>query len=186
MATVAKPKPITAEDFLDMDLGEGIYELVRGEVVEMPMPMPEHGRYCMNSAFDLESFGRRTGFGYTLSNDSYVITGRGPDTVRGGDVCFYSNARWPREKLGKGLIPVPPDLVVEVLSPSNRPGEIRRKVYEYLDAGVLMVWVIDPERRRMLLFRPNDLEARIYRETDAIEDLPELPDFRCVVADFFA
>ena len=120
MATVTRP--ITADEFLEMDLGEGEHELVRGEIVSMPTPMPAHGRYCMNSSFLLEIFGRATGFGYAITNDSAVQTERGPDTVRGADVAFYSHARWPREKLGKGLIPVPPDLVVEVLSPSNRPG----------------------------------------------------------------
>ena len=184
MATVTKL--ITADEFLEMDLGEGIFELVRGEIVELPLPMPAHGRYCGNSYFLLETFGRTTGLGYALSNDSAVKTERGPDSVRGADISYYSRALWPRERIGKGLIPVPPDLVVEVLSPSNRPAEMSQKIYEYLAAGVLMVWLIDPDRRRLLLYRPDEFAPRIYREEDALEDLPELPGFRCLVTDFFA
>ena len=63
---------------------------------------------------------------------------------------------------------------------------MRRKVVEYLDAGVLMVWVIDPEDRCLLLYRPDKVGPLVYREGDAVENLPELPGFRCLVSDFFA
>ena len=136
MATVTQPKLLTAEEFMAADLGEGTFELVRGEVVELPPAMPEHGRVCVNVGFALESFGRQTGYGYCLSNDSAVLTERGPDTVRGADVCFYSHARWPRSQVGNSLPPVPPDLAVEVYSPGNRRGEMNKKVTEYLGVGV--------------------------------------------------
>ena len=74
MATAAQPKLLTAEEFMAADLGEGTFELVRGEVVEVPPPMPEHGRVCVNSGFALESYGRQSGLGYALSNDSAVLT----------------------------------------------------------------------------------------------------------------
>ena len=80
MATVTQTKLMTAEEFMAADLGEGIFELVRGEVVEMPPPMPEHGRVCGNAFFVLESYGRQSGLGYALSNDSAVLTERNPDT----------------------------------------------------------------------------------------------------------
>ena len=69
-------------------------------------------------------YGRQSGLGYALSNDSAVLTERDPDTVRGADVCFYSHARWPRIQVGKTLPPVPPDLAVEVVfagQPARRP-----------------------------------------------------------------
>jgi Uma2 family endonuclease len=184
MATVTKP--ITAEAFMQMDLGEGIHELVRGEVIDVPQPMPEPGRVAFTTGFVLELYGCQTGYGYVLTNDSAVLTERGPDTVRGADVCYYSHARWPREKIGKGLIPVPPDLVVEVYSPGNRPAAMRAKVNEYLDAGVLMVWVIPPVKRQLVLYRPDDFPETIYNESGTVENLPELPGFRCAVSEFFA
>jgi len=185
MATVAETKLLTAEEFMAADLGEGTFELVRGEVVKMPPPMPEHGRVCMNVGFALESFGRQTGFGYAISNDSAVLTERGPDTVRGPDVCFYSHARWPLSKVGRGLPPVSPDLAVEVVSPSNRTGAILKKTLEYLEVGVPLIWIVHPRRRHVTVYRGGDAEPISLREGDFLENLPELPGFRCPVADFF-
>lgn len=185
MATTGKDL-VTAEQFLRMDLGEGTFELVRGEVVEVSPPMPEHGKVCMSIAFPLELFGRQTGYGYVLSNDSAVQTERGPDTVRGADLCFYSERRLPRSDVGNSVPPIPPDLVVEVASPGDRPAEISRKVDEYLRAGVAMVWVAYPKQRTLAIHRPGDDQGpATLTERDIVEDLPELPGFRCRVVEFF-
>lgn len=184
MATAEKL--ITAEQFMAMDLGEGAYELVRGEVVRVPPPRPRHGRTCLTVGYVLESFGRRTGLGYAIGNDAAVVTERGPDTVRGADISFYSEARWPRAQVGDGLPPVVPDLVVEVVSPSDRPGEIRRKIDDYLNAGVRMVWVVDPAMRTVLIYRPDAPAPALLGEADVIEGPAELPGFRRPVAEFFA
>ncbi|HKI20124.1 MAG TPA: Uma2 family endonuclease, partial [Isosphaeraceae bacterium] len=74
MATATTTKLVTAEEFMAADLGEGSFELVRGEVVEVPPAMPEHGRVCGNAFYLLETYGRQTGLGYALSNDSAVVT----------------------------------------------------------------------------------------------------------------
>jgi Uma2 family endonuclease len=185
MATDVQPKLLTAEEFMEMDLGEGTFELVRGEVVELPPTRSKHGRVCVKILFALESFGRRTGFGYTLANDSAVQTERGPDTVRGADVCFYSHARWPESKLGDDIPAVPPDVAVEVLSPGNRPVEIAAKVAEYLTAGVFVVLIADPKRRTVAIYRRGDQSPVVLGDSKLIENMPELPGFVCMVSDFF-
>jgi Uma2 family endonuclease len=185
MATVAKPQLMTAEEFMGADLGEGTHELVRGEVVDVPPAMPEHGVVCGNVVGILWHYGRTSGHGYPLSNDSAVLTERDPDAVRGADVCFYSHARWPRSEVGDALPPVPPDLVVEVASPGNRQKALFKKITEYLEIGVPLVWVVYPKRRQIAIYRGEDAEPIFLREGDVIEDLPELPGFRCPVADFF-
>jgi Uma2 family endonuclease len=184
MATTTKSL-LTAEEFMDRYSGEGSYELVRGEVIELAPGMPEHGRICVRVTFLLETFGRQTGFGYVLSNDTAVVTERGPDTVRGADVSFFSHTRLPEASLESRLTSVPPDLAVEVYSNSNRPGEMRRKINEYLDAGVLMAWVINPRHRHVAIYRPGEPVPFILGSSDVIENLPELPGFRCPVAAFF-
>jgi Uma2 family endonuclease len=184
MATAAQTKLMTAEEFMSADLGEGRFELVRGEVVRVPLPMPQHGRVCSKFIRILDTFGLTSGFGYCLS-ESAVATERGPDTVRGPDICFYSHASWPESEVGTGLPPVPPDLVVEVVSPSNRPGEMQRKVTEYLEAGVLLVLIVDPARRKAALYRLREVFPTILSESDVLENLPELPGFTCPLADFF-
>jgi Uma2 family endonuclease len=185
MATVTEPKLLTAEGFMAANLGAGNFELVRGAVVEVPPPMPEYGRVCGNAFFVLESYGRQTGLGYALSNDSAVLTARGPDTVRGPDVSFYSHARWPRSEVGWGLPPVPPDVAIEVVSAGNGRGQISRKVSEYQVIGTLLVWVVYPASRRVVIYRSDDQPPLVLREDAVIENLPELPGFRCPVADFF-
>jgi Uma2 family endonuclease len=185
MATVAQPKLLTAEEFMAADFGEGNFELVRGEVVDVPPAMPDHGRVWGKAFLALETYGLQSGLGYALSNDSAVVTERGPDTVRGADVCFYSHARWPESRLSEGLPAVLPDLVVEVLSPRDRPGAMLKKIVEYLEAGVSLIWVIDPPRRRVALYRPGDVFPVFLNEGEILENLPELPGFRCPVADFF-
>jgi Uma2 family endonuclease len=185
MATAAPPKLLTAEEFMDLDLGEGMHELVRGEIIEMPPPTPEHGRICVNVAFALESFGRQSGLGYALSNDSALLTGRGPDSVPGVDVCYYTHARWPRDSVGGKLATVAPDVAVEVLSPGNRPGETLKKISEYLSAGVMLVLLVDPKTKQVGVYRANEPFPNILHESDELEGFPELPGFRLRVAEFF-
>jgi Uma2 family endonuclease len=185
MATASQSKLMTAEEFMAADLGEGRFELVRGEVIEVPPSMPDHGLVCGNFAGVLWDYGRRSGYGYVLSNDAAVQTEQDPDTVRGADVSFYSHARWPISKVTGELIPIPPDLAVEVVSPSNRRGAILKKIGEYREAGVLMVWVVYPKRRRVAVYRGDEDEPVVYREGDVLEGFPELPGFRCPVSDLF-
>jgi Uma2 family endonuclease len=184
MASAAPARLMTALEFMEADLGDGMFELVKGVVVRMAPPSPEHGRVCINVGFVLESFGRRSGLGYVLA-DSAVQTRRDPDTVRGPDVCFFSQSRWPRSEVGTGVPPVPPDLAVEVFSPSNRDWEIQVKVGEYLDAGVSLIWVVYPRSRSVAIYRPDGQPPVVLKEDQVIENLPELPGFRCPVADLF-
>jgi Uma2 family endonuclease len=167
------------------DIGEGTFELVRGEVTKQPPAMPEHGVICSNVTAILWNYGRESGHGYPLSNDSAVLTECGPDTVRGPDVCFYSHVRLPRSQVGDSLPAVPPDMAVEVDSPGNRPSEILKKISEYLGVGVPLVWVIHPRRRAVVLYRADEPAPFMLREGDVLENLPELPGFRCAVSDFF-
>jgi Uma2 family endonuclease len=185
MATDVPVKLLTAEEFMASDLEDGNFELVRGEVVQLPPTMPEHGRICVNVVFLLETYGRQTGYGYALSNDPGVVTERGPDTVRGPDICFFSHDRWPRSEIGSKLPPVSPNMVVEVYSPGNRPGQMLEKVAEYLAAGIPLVWVIYPKNRKVAIYRSADEPPEVLKDDAIIENVPELPGFRFPVADFF-
>ena len=95
----------------------------------------------------LGEYAKDRDLGRVLSNDTGVITERGPDTVRGADISFYSFARVPKGPLPDRYLDTPPDLVVEVLSPSDRWPKVLAKVAEYLDAGTTVVLVLDDERR---------------------------------------
>jgi Uma2 family endonuclease len=186
MATAAESSTrITAGDFLAMSAGDGSFELVRGEVVALSPGTPLHGRVCAKVAFPLEAFGRQTGHGYALTNSATVVTGRKPDTVRRADVAYYSHARLPSPTLTGTLLKVVPDLIVEVLERADRAANILGRVVEYLNVGVLMTWIVHPEKRTMAIFRPDDPIPTIYGDSDVIVNFSELPGFRCAVSGFF-
>lgn len=174
---------ITAEAFAEMSF-EGSAELVRGEIIEMPLAGAQHGKVAMNAAFALESWARSSDDFDVIVNDPGVVTERGPDTVRGPDVCVIRRSRLAGDQLPKGFFTVPPDLVVEVRSPSDRWKDLIGKAGEYLECGVLEVWVIDPDSRRVHIYRSND-EPDVLSLTDSIQSEIVLPGFSCKVCDFF-
>ncbi len=79
-----------------------------------------------------------------------------------------------------------PDLVVEVRSPGNRPAEIREKLDEYLRAAIPMVWLVDPERCAVAIYRPEEPYPVVLGADAVLEGFPELPGFLCPVAELFA
>jgi Uma2 family endonuclease len=117
------------------------------------------------------------------SNDSGVILERDPDTVRGPDVAWYDDAP-SFERLPPKYGEIPPRLIVEVLSPSDRADRIIHKITDYLRNGVELVWLIDPEARTVTVYRP-DTGPRVYTEKEELSGDDVLPGFRCRVADFF-
>src|SRR5262249_22595974 len=136
MATAAIPaeKLLTAEEFgLLPDDGVPM-ELVRGRIVPLSVPEPRHGYFCSRIVQILSSFTERRSVGRVMCNDSAVITGRGPDTVRGADVSFYNYERLPRGPIPDGYLAVVPNVVFEVRSPTDRWSEVLVKVAEYLNA----------------------------------------------------
>ena len=182
-AVIDPPKLLTAEEYAALPDDGRITELVKGVIVEMPSPKPAHGYVCSNFSGALRDFVRPRDIGRVVSNDSGVVTERGPDTVRGADVAYYSYERVPRGPLPDGYWPAP-ELVVEVRSPSDRTSVVMAKVSEYLAAGVRVVLVAWPEQSTIMAY----CEEYFNRSFGVGEDLvlPELfPDFRVPVRTLF-
>lgn len=108
---------------------------------------------------------------------------RAPDTVLAPDVAFIAGERWPAET--SGFVELAPDLAVEIVSPSNSPGEIERKVAIYLRAGVRSVWVVYPTERQVVVHMPSHPPA-VFREGDQIDGGEVLPGLSLPVAEIFA
>lgn len=183
MSTVAT-KPMTAEEFfLTEEFEDGKYELVRGEIEFMPPPGFRHGEVQGNIAFIIKLFLKSHRLG-RLVTESGAITERDPDSVRGPDVSFYSAARLPFGVEVVAYHDLPPDLCVEVRSPSDTKSGLRAKAHEYLAGGVKLVWVVDPEDHSVTVYdsklKSTVLEAEATLTADAV-----LPGFSCTVADFF-
>jgi Uma2 family endonuclease len=79
--------------------------------------------------------------------------------------------------------PIPPDLVVEVLSPSNDPGDMRIKITNYLTAGTTM-WVVDPYKKLVGIFAPGQ-KAQKHGLDDTLDGGEVLPGFTLAVKDIF-
>lgn len=122
--------------------------------------------------------------GYVTGEQGFYELPGGP--VRGSDLSFTSWDRLPGRVRRREPIPLGgPDLVVEVLSPSNTPGEMKRKRSEYFRGGVRLLWEIDPRTRT----------ARVYTSETAFSDMtaadtlvgdPVLPGFTLSLSQLFA
>jgi Uma2 family endonuclease len=176
---------LTAEEYGELpDLG-GPSELVRGQIMMMNMPASFHGKICFRIAYLLQRYLDDHDLGHVLTNDSGVITGRDPDTVRGADVAYYSYARVPRDYPRKGYWPAAPELVFEVLSPSDQESETLVKKDEYLQAGVLLVCIVAPERQCVTVFS-TDHPAVVLTAKETLEFPSVLPGFKVQVGQLFA
>lgn len=175
---------MTAEEFAVMpDQGHPV-ELVRGRIVAMNAPGFSHGKYCARICFFLMLYLRDHDIGHVLSNDSGVVTQRGPDTVRGGDVSFYRYDRLSKNERPTKYPAVAPNLVFEVRSPSDRWKDILAKTAEYLQAGVDTVCVVDPDTETIRVYLPDQPETTL--EIDDTLVLPELlPKFSLTVKELF-
>lgn len=187
-ATVPPPKTrMTADEFYDFvgrpENAERQWELVRGEAVEMPSPTKIHGVVCKTISRILDEYAERVGRGYVTGNDSGTLLERDPDTVRGPDVAFFLDAdsfddlhpKWGEE---------PPVFVVEVMSPNDRMSDVNDKIADYLDNGVRLVWLVDPELRKVSVYRP-DRSLKVFGEAASLTGGDEMPGLECRVADFF-
>ena len=188
MATVAT-RLMTAEEFDAFvslpENAERSFELDEGEVIEVPSPKKFHGFVCGNLTIELGTYARRRGSGYVCSNDVGILIGREPDTVRGPDVAFFDDGQTYAEMLAEeGYAETPPTFVAEVLSPSDRPGPVARKVTQYLRAGVKLVWVLDPERREVFVYRPGT-EPDVIPADGTLDGGAALPGLAVLVAELF-
>jgi Uma2 family endonuclease len=159
-------------------------ELICGRIVAMPPPGRRHGTVCLKAGRIFGNWVEDHDLGHTLSNDSGVVTERDPDTVRGADVAYYSYARLPKGAVSAGYGPEVPEIVVEVLSPSDRWSEVLIKVTEYLEAGVLVVVVLDPESRFAHVFGV-DVAPQILKGDDELTFPGILEGFAVRVGRFF-
>jgi Uma2 family endonuclease len=160
------------------------YELVCGLLVSEPLPGGRHGRIAARIAAVLDGHVRGQRIGVVLTCDTGFILHRAPDTMRGPDVAFVRRERYAALEDESKAIPGPPDLAVEVLSPSNGPAEVRAKVADDLAAGALLVWVVDPETETVASYRKL-LEPRVTGREGVLGGADVLPGLELPVADIF-
>jgi len=177
---------LTCEEFEKLCLADelGPCELVDGEVIPLAPGGPEHSFSSNNISVLLTNFVRRHRLGRVFGNEAGIHTRLDPPCSRGMDVAFFSYRRLPRGNLPKGFFRVAPELVVEVLGEDDTWASMERKVREYHDIGVEMVWLADPETRTVKRF-PRGTEPTVVPADGQISGGDILPGFVVPVARFF-
>ncbi len=159
------------------------FELVRGEVIELPLAKKPHGVIGGNVFGFLWLYARRTGIGYVTMAETGILLERDPDTVRGADVALFDDAH-TIEDLDPDYGDVPPRLAVEVTTPDTKWAKLEIKIADYLRNRVKMVWVVNPEARTVRIHLPGQEPVTLSADEE-IDGGTVLPGFRCNVIDFF-
>lgn len=158
-------------------------ELVAGRLLPMPMTGHVHGKFVARLGAKLVSYADEAGRGIALAGEVGIYTRRDPDTVRGADAAYISEERYARR--GPSVfLDIAPELVVEILSPDDRPGESMKKIREYLEVGVDRVWYIDPRRRTVRVHRALE-QVETLEIGDVLRDEEILPGFSLPLSDLF-
>jgi Uma2 family endonuclease len=181
--SIPTPNRISIDDFVRKYSGEYV-ELIDGIVVELPMPGLTHGEICANLAFELTLWVRKQQLGRIVTNDSFIRTRSNPDRIRGADVAFLSYANYPKDQPLPPIATIPPELIVEVRSPSDRWIQLVEKANEYLDAGIQVVLLIDPESQQVHLYQQG-IEPVVLGLNDELALPNQLPGFSTSVRKFF-
>ena len=185
--TMSPPSPtrrlITADELLTLPKKDELYELVRGELRVMSPAGGRHGQIGMKLGILLGHFVMTNQLGVVVNADTGFLLKRDPDTVRAPDVGFLSAARVPPTGIPDGYIDGPPDLAVEVISPTDTLYEVDDKIAEYLAAGTRLAWVINPRRRTVAVHAPG-APVHVLGEADTLDAGDVVPGFRCAVREF--
>ena len=158
-----------------------VSELVRGVLVREPRPGRVHGLIQIRIGSALERWARAmaaevtAGSGYVLAED--------PPTLRGPDIGVVLEPR-STEGVPGGWVRGAPDVVVEVLSPSDASTTMQQKVLDYLGAGARWVWIVDPLARTVTVYRP-DGSAQVLGDVDTLAGEDVLNGFEIELAELF-
>lgn len=158
------------------------WELHDGRLVTMPPVADEHAVNLMSLGLHLMLQGDRQGHGQTRGGDGGIVLRRNPDHVRGPDLAFIRTSRLPPRRSREGYLETMPDLCVEIRSPNDTLAELQRKADDYLAAGVVCVWVIDPVNRQVIESRAV-VAPRVHAENDTLTLDDIIPGFTLAVRD---
>ncbi len=184
---LARPSPgsATVEDAVALNLRERrLCELVDGVLVEKAMGFTES---LLTSVLVqiLWNHVQERNLGIVQGPDAMIRLAPAA-LLRIPDIAFFAWARLPGGTIAFDAVPqITPDLAVEVLSPSNGPAEMNRKLREYFDAGTRLVWYLDPAVRTVRVYTAVD-RVEVVDESGTLDGGDVLPGFRLAIRDWFA
>lgn len=177
--------PMTAEQLIELSDDGWHYELLDGELRKMAPAGNQHGRVALKIGRRIGNHVEQATLGECYGAETGFLVRRDPDTVRAPDVAFIRADRVPSPD-ETGFSEVVPDLVVEVVSPSDRASEVTKKALFWLEVGVRVVWVVDPAARVITLHRSGDVIGLLQGDDSTLSGEDVLPGFTARLGDLFA
>ena len=168
---------MTADELLRTPVPNKRTELVRGVLVVREPAGYRHGDVTARLMKRLMDVVEARELGSVLAAETGFHISTDPDTVRAADISFVRRERLPDPDM-QGYPALAPDLVVEVASPGDRPGETLAKVSDWLNAGARLVWVVDPARRQARVYRSDGSEA-VLGEGESLDGEDVVAGFSC-------
>jgi len=162
--------------------------LIQGQLREGAVTVRNrsHSRIMVRVAHLLEDWLERQPEprGEVLCGEAGCRLRRDPDSTVGIDIVYVSAELARHESEETSLIDGVPVLVVEILSPSDTQEQIDEKIDDYLEAGVVLVWVIDAHDKTVLIYRPNTAPELVNVHQELTAE-PHLPGFRVAARQLF-
>lgn len=180
-------RSVTPEEFerLCQEYGELRLELTStGELIVMPPTGAETGRQNFNLTAQLGIWFRQHGMGVCLDSSAGFILPNG--AIRGPDVAWIKREKWDSltAQQRKKFLPFCPDFAIELRSPRNTLTELYLKMFEYLENGMSLGWLIDPFKRQVYIYRPGE-EVVILDNPETVSADPLLPGFTLDLTDIW-
>jgi Uma2 family endonuclease len=142
-------------------------------------------KVALNIGAAIQTFAKQHQLGTAFAAETgFIVRTPQGESVLAPDAAFICRERLPQGEFPAGFCTVIPDLVVEVVSPSDSYADMRQKVDEWLAAGVSMVWVVDPQRRAVEIWQPGETPQNLG-EQDLLLGDPILPGFQLPVKELF-
>jgi Uma2 family endonuclease len=171
---------MTAEELMNFPDSPSRHELIKGELLTMPLAKREHGRVAAGLTMILGQHAKANRLGDVYAECGFKLESD-PDTVLGPDVSFVAR---DRVELSDGYYDGPPDLAVEVLSPGDRRGGVGRKVALWLENGTRSVWLVNPRRRTVEVISSTGDRTTLHETDELVDDT--IAGFRVKVSEIFA
>lgn len=175
---------ITPEQLLALPDRER-YELVNGELVELPARSLEGAAIGNRLGARLQTFVDAHDLGVVMNSDaSYQCFEDDPNRIRRPDVSFIRKGRLGMEQFEHGHCLIAPDFAVEVVSPSDILYDVEEKIEEYLTAHVELVWMISPKSRTVTVYRLHGKSER-FEDDATLTGESVLPGFEVRLSELF-
>ena len=174
---------MTAEQLERVEIPGKATELIRGQLIIREPPGTYHGQIAARLVVRVGAFVEIHQLGEVFAQDTGFKIASNPDTVRAPDLAFVARDRLSQVRR-RGYAALAPDLVAEVLSPDDRPGEALAKIGDWLTAGVKLAWLFDPDQRNCQVYRPGG-SASVAGVDDAIQGENVLPGFHFLLSDLY-